>query len=259
MIDNLGKRKLIPITVMLSHFAGQKDTSTYTVCNALKSDQEFKREYANVRSRVLALLRLDLIKISDKPVGPRGTIFYNLTGLGIEHLLTDNSWLSGDRQKSAVQLIDLIKIHGDQLPFLFFTYPYFGRQTLEQLRNSVIIHTIFSYLAQCVANISTRLKLATYKNLVPEQLEAMIKYFSENVSSRYAENCAFTLIDFVDNRVHGQRQIHNPYFEQLSLFDLDYMDEDLRILANDKKFLKLVKTGTGKVHDRYKKFIKYQK
>jgi hypothetical protein len=252
MIEHIKRKKeLIPLSFLLGFFATEKKISAYELCNKLKST-EYKRAYANVWSRVNELERLKLIEQTDKVVALHAAIYYHLTGAGVEHLLMDNSWLSVGKQKSVVQLINLIKIHGDQLPFLFFAYPYFGRQTLEQLRNSVVIHTIFSYLAQCVEDISIRLKLVTYNNLVPEQLEAMIKYFSENVSSRYAENCAFTLIDFADKR------IRNPY-EQLSISDMDYMDEDLRLLAKDQKFLKLLKTGTGKVYDRYKKFIKYQK
>jgi hypothetical protein len=267
MIDNLAiprKRDLIPTNVMLSHFARQKDTSTYDVCNALKSDPYFRRIYANVRSRVLTLLRDDLIKISEKPPGPRGTIFYNLTASGVEYLLMDKDWLTEQdkNNNSAAHLTQLIKIHGDQLPFQFFAYPYFSRQTLENLQNPVIIRIIFSYLAQCIENISRKTDppLASYSDLIwtsIQQLDAMIGYFSKNVSLRYAESCAFALADFAIERMPTpyDRLSINPKFS----LDIDHMYEDLSLLAKDKNFLKLLARAKGRLDKCFKKFMKYQK
>lgn len=251
------QRKLVPLVIILAQFVEQKKISTYQIFNNLKNT-EYKRAYANVLLRVKELVEQKLIKKTDEIVSPHAATYYMLTPLGIEFLLFDKSWLSlWTEYTHSSELIRLIKNYGDYLFFEIFAYPFFKRKTLEQMKNYYVIHEIFEYFENCVGYIrSTHPPIdleAWERSISEEQLNLLKKHIAENASG-YLEKLIFVLIGYSDLKEHSE-----PKGITLPLNFDEFLVDDLKLLARDRKFVRSAAQARKRLDTSYKKFKTYGK
>jgi DNA-binding PadR family transcriptional regulator len=154
----------------LQHFAWRKYASAYQISSTIKNTA-WKMAYKNVNKRVNALSSAGLIQeteIDDKQSNKHKAKYYQLTEYGIYRLFLDrvefmlvnqsDVWHRGlSESYTSMNTLTFFRNYGNSRLFEVFLYPYFTKESLIAIGDSLFLIKLYRYLASCCKEVEEHL------------------------------------------------------------------------------------------------------
>ncbi len=154
----------------LQHFAWRKYASAYQISSAIKNTA-WKMAYKNVNKRLNALSSAGLIQeteIDDKQSNKHKAKYYQLTEYGIYRLFLDrvdfilinqsDVWPRGlSGSYTSINTLTFFRNYSHSMLFEVFLYPYFTKESLIAIGDSLFLIKLYHYLASCCKEVEKRL------------------------------------------------------------------------------------------------------